>query len=144
MKFRIATVPLGKKAKVTLLRPDQKGKGQELNVYVEAIAPPEDPPREETPLSGAHALNGALISNMNPAVAIELGLDSNALGVVVTGLKRGTSATRIVSVGDLLLEINGQEIKDVDDVEKALSRPTKNGLSLIIKSAGRVQQILIR
>ena len=87
MKFRMATVPLGDKAKVTLMRQDQK-----LNVYVEAMAPPEDPPRDETSLSGEHALNGAVVGNLNPAVALELGLSSDAQGIVVLKVARASRA----------------------------------------------------
>ncbi|MCB1721511.1 MAG: Do family serine endopeptidase [Alphaproteobacteria bacterium] len=139
MKFRMATVPLGDKAKVTLMRQDQK-----LNVYVEAMAPPEDPPRDETSLSGEHALNGAVVGNLNPAVALELGLSSDAQGIVVLKVARASRAARVLSPGDLLVEINGHEINDVKDVEKALNRGSGQGLSLVIQSGGRVQRIVIR
>ena len=139
MKFRMATVPLGDKAKVTLMRQDQK-----LNVYVEAMAPPEDPPRDETSLSGEHALNGAVVGNVNPAVALELGLSSDAQGIVVLKVARASRAARVLSPGDLLVEINGRKINDVKDIEKALNRGSGQGLSLVIQSGGRLQRIVIR
>lgn len=138
MKFRMATVPLGQKAKVTLSR-----KGKSLDVYVEAMAPPDTPPREQITLDGRHALNGATIANMNPAVAVELGLNTDEQGVVVLSAPRGTPAGRVVSPGDVILEINGREIKTSKDVEKALAASSR-GLSLTLKSAGRIQRIVIR
>ena len=137
MKFRIATVPLGEQARVTLMRD-----GQQRDVFVEAMAPPDDPPREETKITGAHPMNGAVIANLNPAVAVELGIDSNALGVVVMQAPRGTSSARVLSTGDILVEINGRDIDDVKDVERALKRA--EGLSLVVKSGGRLQRIVIR
>ena len=87
-----------------------------MDVRVEAIAPPEDPPREETQLAGNHRLNDAVIGNINPAVMLELGLNEIAdaeEGVVVLGVARGSIAGRIVSPGDILIEINEREIEDV-------------------------------
>jgi hypothetical protein len=40
-------------------------------------APPEDPPREKSPLDGRHPLSGATVVNLSPAVAEEMGLDSH-------------------------------------------------------------------
>ncbi len=139
MKFRLATVPLGDKAKVTLMR-----QGQELNVYVKAMAPPDDPPRNETRLEGTHVLNGALIANLNPAVAVEMGINADELGVVVMKAPRGTRAYRVLSPGDILLEINGRNIEGVGDVEKALKSSAGQGTSLVLKSRGRLQRIVIR
>ncbi len=140
MKFRMATVPLGDKAKVTLVR-----QGNQHDVYVMAMAPPEDPPRNQTLIKGRHTLNGVVIGNLNPAVAVELGIDADELGVVVLKAPRGSGAVQVVSPGDILLEINGVEIKSVKDVETALMSGTAGqGLSLTRKSQGRLQRIVIR
>ena len=138
MKFRIATVPLGDKAKVTLMRQDQ-----ELNVFVEAMAPPDDPPREQISLEGRHALNGAVIANLNPAVAVELDMNADMQGVVVIETPRGTASSRVLSPGDIIVEINGREIEKTKDAKKALNR-TSQGLSLTLNSGGRIQRIVIR
>jgi len=137
MKFRMATVPLGDRAKVTLMRQDQ-----ELNVFVKAMAPPDDPPRRETTLEGRHNLNGAVIANLNPALALELGLSAEEQGTVVLNAARGAPSSRIVTAGDILIEINGREIKDVRDVEKALK--LSQTLSLVVKSGGQLRRITVR
>lgn len=139
MKFRMATVPLGQKANVEIIR-----QGKKINVEVEAMAPPDDPPRNQSVLQGRHLLNGAVIANLNPSVAVELGMHTDDLGVVVMEVPRGTSASRVLSPGDLLLEINGVEIKTVKDVEKALNGGNAQGLSMTLKSAGRIQRLMIR
>lgn len=138
MKFRMATVPLGQKANVVIMRQDKQ-----INIEVEAMAPPDDPPRNQTALKGRHLLNGAVIANLNPAVAIELGMHTDDLGVVVMDVPRGTSAARVLSPGDLILELNGVEIKQVSDVEKALNGGVQ-GLAMTLKSGGRIQRIMIR
>lgn len=140
MKFRMATVPLGQKATVEISR-----QGKSIIAEAEAIAPPEIPPRKTETLEGRHALNGVTIANINPALSVELGLDSDQeQGVVVTDVSRGTYATRFVSKGAILLEINGREIEDVRDARLALRAADTQGLSLTIKTGERVQRLTIR
>lgn len=139
MKFRMATVPIGEKADVTYSR-----KGDERTVKVEAILPPEDPPREETKIEGQNPLTGALISNFNPAVGAEIGITDEFEGVVVLDVQRGTPSSRIFRAGDILLEINGREIEDVGDVEKSIDKPTRQGWILQYSRNGQTSQIIIR
>ncbi len=140
MKFRMATVPLGGKASMEAIR-----KGETKNFEVEAISAPDDPPRRETKLEGTHLLNGTTIANINPAVAVELGLyGKEEEGVVVLKIFEGTQASRILVPGDILVDINGQAIKTVADVEKALKTTGQQGFSLAIRNQGRTRKILIR
>jgi Do/DeqQ family serine protease len=139
MKFRMATVPLGQKATMEAIRT-----GTKKTYEVEAMAAPDKPARDETKLQGAHLLNGAVIANMNPAVAVELGLfGKEEEGVVVLKVSEGTSAARIVAAGDILVEINGKKITKTTDAEKALKNAGQ-GLSLIVRSQGRTRRLLIR
>lgn len=138
MKFRMATVPIGNEATVETLR---QGK---LKTYkVQAMSPPEDPPRQATALKGRHYLQGATVAHLNPAVSVELGLTGEEEGVVVLDIARGALAGRVVRVGDILLEINGQTIEKVSDVEKAL-RGAAQGLSMIVDSGGHKRRVMIR
>lgn len=140
MKFRMATVPLGEKADVTILRA-----GKELSFRVKAMAPPEEPPREETLLDGQHILNGATVANLNPAVAVELGiLGDIEEAVIVLSVPRRSYAARVVNEGDIILEINGDKIEDVGDIEKSLKRASGQGYTMTINSNGRIRQIRMR
>ncbi len=138
MKFRMATVPLGKTAKVKILR-----QGKETEFDVAAIAPPDIPPRNEITLGGNHILNGAVVANFNPAVSVELGLKGEEQGVVVISAPRGTYAARAVSPGDILLEINGKMIEKPEDVDGAFTDAT-SGVNMTIKSGGRISRIMMR
>ncbi len=139
LKFRMATVPIGHKADVDVQRQDKP-----MSFKVAAIAPPDDPPREETPLSGPHPLNGAVVANINPALSVELGNLSLDEGVVVVGIARGARAGRVVKPGDILVEINGKEIENVGDVEKALKRGGGQGWEIILNSNGQNRRVLVR
>ena len=135
LKFRMATVPLGQTASFEIIRA-----GKRSSHKVKAIAPPDTPPRNETTLTGNHLLNSTTVANLNPALAVELGLDPEDQGVIVTD----TVSRRIVTIGDIIREINGQTIKTVKDVETTLKKPSPRGWQLIIESNGQKRQILIR
>ncbi|MCB1651959.1 MAG: Do family serine endopeptidase [Alphaproteobacteria bacterium] len=139
MKFRMATVPVGSKARIEIMR-----QGRRLEYEFEAMAPPDNPPRRQITLKGDHILKGAVIANLNPAVAVELGMDDGEQGVVIMETSSAGFAGRVVRMGDILLEINGRKINDTGDVEKALASKNVRGLSITIKRAGQIQRIMLR
>src|SRR5581483_4828011 len=87
LRFRLATLPVDTEVRLALWR-----NGTQREVVATAAAPPEQPPRQLTTLSGRHPLSGAAIANLNPAFADELGLDPTQRGVIVTGLRSGSVA----------------------------------------------------
>ncbi len=115
MRFRLATREIGERVKFSVQR-----KGKIRRLPFELQAPPEDPPRDLTKLRGKHPLSGAHVVNLSPAVAGEIGLDDSAEGVLVVNVARGSWASRIgLRKGDIILTVNGEEIRLVDDVERA-------------------------
>jgi serine protease Do len=119
--YRITSLPIGSPAELGILR-----KGEKSTVSVEMIAPPENPPRNETLVTGRNPLTGAKIANLSPAVAEEIGLQDIQRGVVVMQVKSGTIAARVgLSEGDILVEINGEKISNVDEaIEILKEQPT--------------------
>lgn len=138
LKFRMATVPLGQTARFDVIR-----KKSPQTYEVQAIAPPNTPAPNKTLLDGQTPLNGATVANINPAISVEYGLTGKETGVIVLSTARGTAAGRIVTAGDILLEINGKTIENVSDVRKALAR-SRAGFSMKINSGGRTRQMVIR
>ncbi len=138
MKFRLATVPIGEQADL-----DISHKGVLQTLRIKAIAPPEDPPRQETLLTGYHPLNGVHVSNINPAVEVEQGINDEE-GVVVTEVDNGAVALRIVHAGDVIVGVNGVKIGRVDDLQKALNKTAPEGWQLIISRDGQKRQVIVR
>lgn len=139
MKFRMATIPLGKKARFEVFR-----KGKYQTFHVKAMAPPDKPPRKETSLSGIHPLNGATIANMNPAVANELGVLGSETGVVILKVPKNSYGSRLANPGDIILKINNEDIKDVSDVVRVFKKQSPKGWVLVLNSQGRIRQVVIR
>src|SRR6185312_13627412 len=92
--------------------------GRQRELVATAAAPPEQPPRQLTTLNGRHPSSGAAIANLNPAFADELGLDPPQRGVIVTGLRNGSTAARLgLQAGDLLVSLNKRPIDSVAQLE---------------------------
>lgn len=140
MKFRLATVPMGQSATIDVLR-----KGTQKEFSVMASTPPEDPPRGEKTLQGPHPLNGAKVSNINPAVAVELGLDTDSEGVVVVDISQNTRVSRLARPGDLIIAVNKVEVSSVKQLEEALAKAaTQNIFAIIIERDGKRTQVIFR
>jgi serine protease Do len=139
MKFRMATVPLGDTARFNVLQ-----NGREKVISVLAMAPPDDPPRNETELSGTHPLNGVKVANINPSVIAEIKGIREEEGVVVLQVSPRSQGARVVREGDVFLSVNGREIEDVSDLERALRSKSRLGLELVISRGGYRRQVILR
>ncbi len=138
LKFRLATLPLGEDVTLETLR---RGKPQTYKVV--ATAPPDEPARNKTILKGNHPLAGLEVSNINPAVAVELNLHTES-GVVVSDVAN-SRASRLLQPGDLVLGVNKVETKDVKSLEAALEKAIKErAFVIVIERNGQKTQIVIR
>ncbi len=138
MRFRMATLPLGEMVDVGLYR-----EGRERILKVKTIAPPEDPPRQETWLETG-LFSGARVANINPAVIAELGgLRHDDSGVVITAVRTPGAASRFLRPGDIIQSVNGVRIAGVVDLKKALNTRA-SGWNVVFSRDGKGQQIVIR
>lgn len=142
LRFRFATLQLGSTADMKLYR-----QGKELQVQVQLIKAIEDPKRETTTISGRNPLAGALIGNLSPAVADELGLSSadDRAGVVVLKIESRNSPAGTIGlrVGDIIVAINGNEIKQVSDVTLAVRRP-QPVWQITVNRAGQKMSVVVQ
>ncbi len=116
LRYRLATVPVGESATLTVLR-----QGERHKLTAKLMEPPETPPRQSTAIGGRTPLTGAEISNLNPALAEETGIPLGSGGVAITGLAEGSVAARLgFRPGDLLDTINRAKIDTVAAALKAL------------------------
>lgn len=118
LRYRFATKGLGGKAKISYLR---DGKLRETEVAL--VAPPEDPPAEETAITGRNPFAGATVANLSPAIADRLGFDSlTEKGVVIVNVEPGSAANRIqFQRGDVIVEVMGEKIGNVREFVRATS-----------------------
>jgi serine protease Do len=115
LRFRLATLQVDATVPVRVIRG-----GKEMVFNMKLAPPPEDPPRDPAVLEGRQPLSGAGVANLSPAVADELGLVEWRPGVIVTEVKAGSFAGRFVRPGDMILSVNGQDVKNVAELKKRI------------------------
>jgi Do/DeqQ family serine protease len=114
LRFRLAIRSLGDTVKLTVFR-----NGERLMLPLELVPPPDFPRRDITDLEGRHPLLGAKVANLNPALVAELGIDTEASGVMILKIQRNSPAAQYgFKPGDIILEINGVEIAKVKDLKR--------------------------
>ena len=138
LKFKIATLAAGDSVTLGVLR-----NGESYSAKVTVIAPPESPPRDETKIGGDNPLGGTTVANLSPALADELGMDDMLRGVVVTAVAPRSTAGRLgFEANDMVLALNGAEIKSVDGLKKAVGAPRRDW-DFTIERNGRVRKFTV-
>jgi len=131
LDYRIATSQIGASAIVEFQRA-----GDRKETRLALIAPPEIGERDETLITGNNPFSGMVVANLSPAVAEELGISSNTDGVVAAEIRSGP-ARRFFRKGDIILEVNGVAVKDVDILTDAL-KDSEGYWEFAVNRAGRV------
>jgi Do/DeqQ family serine protease len=118
--YRFATRPLGGTAQIDIVR---SGKPQKLTIVLET-AP--DTGRNEIVIKSRSPFQGAKVSNISPAVADELRLDSNVEGVVIIELGDDAPAQSVgFKKGDVILSVNSQKIAKTADLDRITREPSR-------------------
>lgn len=91
---------------------------------IKLIVAPETVLRQNTQISGQTPLAGLVVANLSPVVADEVGLAADALGVVAVDVKKGP-ATQFFKKGDIILEVNGVTIDNVDVLSTVVQQTTR-------------------
>ena len=136
MRFRLATLSVGETVPIKVLRG-----GKEVTLQMPLAAPPEKPLREKSALDGRHPLSGATVVNLSPAVAEEMGLIEWKPGVAVVEVRAGSYAARFLRLNDMVIAINGQELKSVADLKQRIAAGIS---SMSIAREGMVSTIQFR
>lgn len=132
LRYRLTSRSLGDSAQLTYLRD-----GQEFIASVTLDAAPEDPPRQTTALSGRNPLSGAVIANINPALAEETGIESSESGVIVMEIVDGYAGRFGLRPGDILRAVNGRPVGSVNEVDAEL-RIEAGRWEVVVERGGRL------
>lgn len=139
LQFRIGTTPVGGKLSLTIMR-----QGEERNLDVDVIAPPDHTGEKLAVLTGQHALAGAKVANISPALAQELGLSDDSQGVVIMAIApRSAAALLGLQRGDFVVAINNNDIRDVADLVAAL-KSAASPMRIAIRRGEQIVTVVVR
>src|SRR4051812_32829938 len=117
--YRFATKALGGGAKLAIVRD-----GRERAVTIALETAPETP-RDELVLQGRSPFQGAKVSNISPALAEELRIDTASDGVIILDIANGSAAQSLgFQPGDIVLAVNDRRINKTRELESATAKPS--------------------
>lgn len=138
VRYRIATSGIGKTAKIEGPRDGQ------WQTWQVTLAAPPDGDRKTLTVEGRNPMQGANVANLTPAFAEEIGIPDMS-GVVVLGAERRSIARRYnFRPGDIIAEINGTKIDNVDTLASALENGRDSGWRIVVKRGGELYTIEVR
>jgi serine protease Do len=135
----VGTVQPGQVAKIDVLR---DGKTRTVNVKLKGR--PEDSDVTERNPSEGNAENvpgdplGVRVQTLTPDLAQRARVDDDTKGVVVMDVAPDSpAATAGIEPGDVIVEVNRQEVTSVDQYKKAIARLKKGGTALLRVKSGQ-------
>ncbi len=139
LAYRVATRTVGEVVSVTYLR-----KGQKRIAKVKLARAPGSLTPEAVNLQGDHPLGGAEVAVLTPAFAEEHGFDWDQSGLVISRVEGRSVARRFgFRVGDIVLEVNGEKVQKIKQLETALAQPM-NGWHFVISRGGQTMTLSYR
>jgi Do/DeqQ family serine protease len=138
LQYRLVLSSIGESAKLQVLR------GEETKtIAVELIAPPEIPGRDLRVISGHNPLSGLSVGNLSPALAMEIGFDDSASGVVVLGVGGSELGLNMgLTPGDIVLEINGIKITSTQQLQTMIKTSAKKW-QIVFKRGANIQTLTV-
>ncbi len=136
----ISYLPVGTSVKIAVIRD-----GQRRNLTAKTAERPLEGDQEEStpPAESEPTRNklGMAVQNLTPALRSTYSIDDNVKGVVVTSVKDVSPAGDILSEGDVISEVQGQAIANVDQFRAAIDKLRSGQTARIyVVSPGRGRQ----
>ena len=141
LRFRIATLTIGAQAGLLVWR-----NGERREVPFDVIAPPEDPPRNVTELSGRHPLAGAVVANLSPALLAEIDYEGRVRrGVIVLDVLVPSRAHRLgVRPMDVISRLDGRPMDLVETMQSHMARSRAPWTIEVNRDGGTLQATVSR
>jgi serine protease Do len=146
LRNAVAQTPIGKKVTVKLIR-DKKPKTIEVAIAEQPKSlgqPSAETSKESTAPPGV--LSDLDVRELNEELAARYGLKATERGVVVVGVKAGSTAEEMgVREGDIILEVNRKTVGSLKSYEQAASGLAKDqAVLLLIKRKGQTIYLTLR
>jgi S1-C subfamily serine protease len=135
LNYRIGAHKAGDRVAIAYRRKDANH-----DTHAVAEAPPADPPRDEQTMIGRNPFDGATVVNLSPAVALELGGNPFAKGVLITDIKGGLAVRTGFRPGDVIRTVNGRPVDTVASLKALLADVKTRRFSVIIDRGGQPVQ----
>lgn len=94
-------------------------RGRRIDLTITAIEPPETVARDQRAIGGRSPFTGAVVVNLSPAVASELGFSTTEQGVAIIDVPPGSVAEQAgLEPGDVVRAVNGAGVASAADLAR--------------------------
>lgn len=133
LRNMVANTQPGKEVKIKIIR---EGKEKTLQVTI-AELPAQ---MQKVPGRADNLLRGIVVQNLTPDLRKLLLIPKRITGVVVSDIEEGSPAEGVLSVNDVIMEINRKKINNVKDFENIVSKikPDQDILLLIFRNGSAI------
>ena len=146
LRNAVAQTPIGKKVSVKLIR-DKKPKTIDVTIAEQpkTLGQPGAPENRESAVPTG-VLSDLEVRELNEDLTARYGLKSTERGVVVVGVKSGSTAEEMgVREGDIILEVNRKAVNSLKSYEQAASGLAKDhAVLLLLKRKGQTIYLTLR
>ncbi len=133
----VASAAPGTNAKIDLIRD-----GSPMSIQVTVGTMPQSP-QEAQAVPEKKSAWGMSVQEITPELAQSLGLSADERGVVISGVQAGSPAGEAsLQAGDIIKEVNRQQIKGMQDYNRAVEKAGQSMLLLIKRGSGRIFVVL--
>jgi serine protease Do len=121
----------------------REGKMQQFNIKLGTL--PESGQPGAPGQGGGAALRGLAVQDLTDTLAQQFGLPPGAKGVVITRVDP-TSGAAVAGLqrGDVILEVNHQQIQNVQEYQKAIAGKANQPILLLISRGGETSFIVVQ
>lgn len=140
LRNKVAGTTPGSEITLTIIRDggEQQIKAVLDEFEVEGAKNTQTPNDKAKPSSEQQGKLGLSLQPMTPELAFRLGLSDTTKGLVVSEVEQGgAAAAKGVAVGDVILEINKQEVSTLEDAQAAIEKSGNNPVLLLLSRRGQ-------
>jgi serine protease Do len=125
------------------LKTSRNGQIHNINVALDELS--ETAESSTNTESTASALQGVQVQNLTPAIARDLGISTNATGVVIASVDPASAAADAgLQRGDVIQELNRKPIHSVEDYNRALSGIHDQSILLLVSRDSTTRYVVIQ
>jgi len=133
----VAATAVGDKAAVTVLR-----NGKKADIKVKVAELPSDGSSVESSAEPTQGKWGLQLQDLTPDLARQLGLETDH-GVLIAGVQPGSPAEdATIRQGDVILEVNRQPVKTVQEVKKEIDKAEGKSSLLLLVQRGQTRRFV--
>jgi serine protease Do len=127
------------------LKVDRAGQSHDINVVLGEVPSEKSAANERENSAGASPLQGVQVQDLTDDIRQQIGVPSGTKGVVVSDVANSSPAADTgLQRGDVIEQINHQNVTSVSDYQRIIERAGKQELVLLVNRGGNTTFLVVQ